>query len=131
MRTKKTTIIKLVFAGILADCSSAASPCSEAEIVTGENGLPDLGGCEFTFAVANAYLPFNYVDPSDGVAKGWDYDVFNYMGEFMNFTPVYVPFGWDGMIQAVADGEFDFAGDGITITAERVEIIDFSEVYIH
>ena len=52
------------------------------------------------------------------------------MGELMNFTPVYVPFGWDGMIQAVADGQFDIAGDGITITAERDEIIDFSEGYI-
>jgi polar amino acid transport system substrate-binding protein len=130
VRTKKTKMLLLVFAGILAACSNAATPCSEAEIGTGENGLPDLGGCEFTFAVENAYLPFNYVDPSDGVAKGWDYDVFNYMGELMNFTPVYVPFGWDGMIQAVADGQFDIAGDGITITAERDEIIDFSEGYI-
>ena len=130
MRTKKTTILLLVFAGILAACSTAATPCSEAEIGTGENGLPDLGGCEFTFAVENAYLPFNYVDPSDGVAKGWDYDVFNYMGELMNFTPVYVPFGWDGMIQAVADGQFDIAGDGITITSERDKIVDFSEGYI-
>ena len=78
VKTKKSTILLLVFAGILAACSSAATPCSEAEIGTGDNGLPDLGGCEFTFAVENAYLPFNYVDPSDGVAKGWDYDVFNY-----------------------------------------------------
>ena len=42
------------------------------------------------FAVENAYLPFNYVDPADGEAKGWDYDVFNHMAELMNFTPVYV-----------------------------------------
>ena len=131
MECEKTTILLLVFAALLTACSSAATPCSEAEIGTGENGLPDLGGCEFTFAVENAYLPFNYVDPTDGVAKGWDYDVFNYMAELMNFTPVYVPFAWDGMIQAVADGQFDIAGDGITITAERDEIIDFSDGYIN
>ena len=131
MRNKKITIFLLVFAAVLAACSGSATPCSEAEIGTGDNGLPDLGGCEFTFAVENAYLPFNYVDPADGVAKGWDYDVFNYMAELMNFTPVYVPFAWDGMIQAVADGQFDIAGDGITITAERDKIVDFSDGYIN
>jgi len=131
VRNKKITIFLLVFAAVLAACSGSATPCSEAEIGTGDNGLPDLGGCEFTFAVENAYLPFNYVDPADGVAKGWDYDVFNYMAELMNFTPVYVPFAWDGMIQAVADGQFDIAGDGITITAERDKIVDFSDGYIN
>ena len=35
------------------------------------------------------------------------------------------------MIQAVADGQFDIAGDGITITEERDEIIDFSTGYIN
>ena len=34
------------------------------------------------------------------------------------------------MIQAVADGQFDMAADGITITAERAEVVDFSEGYI-
>ena len=34
------------------------------------------------------------------------------------------------MIQAVADGQFDAAADGITITEERDEIVDFSVGYI-
>src|SRR5210317_1392627 len=112
-------------------CSGTATPCDEVDITTGDNGLPDLGGCEFTFAVENAYLPFNYIDAETGEALGWDYDVFNYMGELMNFTPVYVPTAWDGMIQATADGQFMIAGDGITITSERDEIVDFSDGYIN
>ena len=112
-------------------CSGTATPCDEVDIATGDNGLPDLGGCEFTFAVENAYLPFNYIDAETGEAAGWDYDVFNHMGELMNFTPVYVPTAWDGMIQATADGQFMIAGDGITITAERDEIVDFSNGYIN
>ena len=34
------------------------------------------------------------------------------------------------MIQAVADGQYDMAADGITITEERREIVDFSDGYI-
>ena len=130
LKSKKTLILVFALAMIATACSSAAVPCDEVEIGTGSNGLPDLDGCEFTFAVENAYLPFNYVDPADGEAKGWDYDVFNHMAELMNFTPVYVPAAWDGMIQAVADGQYMIAGDGISITAERDNIVDFSDSYI-
>ena len=130
MKNKKSLLLILILCLVAAACSTAATPCDEVEITTGENGLPDLNGCEFTFAVENAYLPFNYVDAADGEAKGWDYDVFNYLAEQMNFTPVYVAAAWDGMIQAVADGQYMIAGDGISITAERDKIIDFSDSYI-
>jgi polar amino acid transport system substrate-binding protein len=35
------------------------------------------------------------------------------------------------MIQAVAQGQFDLAADGITITEDRAEIVDFSDGYIN
>ena len=131
MKNKKTLILIFALAMVATACSGTATPCDEVDITTGDNGLPDLGGCEFTFAVENAYLPFNYIDAETGEALGWDYDVFNHMGELMNFTPVYVPTAWDGMIQATADGQFMIAGDGITITSERDEIVDFSNGYIN
>jgi phosphate/phosphite/phosphonate ABC transporter binding protein len=39
-------------------------------------------------------------------------------------------FGWDTMIASVAEGQFDMATDGITITEERSQIADFSDGYI-
>jgi polar amino acid transport system substrate-binding protein len=38
--------------------------------------------------------------------------------------------GWETMIEAVRQGQFDIAMDGITINDEREEVIDFSEPYI-
>ena len=93
--------------------------------------LPDLGGREVTIAVENAYLPFNYIDPETGEPAGWDYDVWDEICRLLNCTPVYVEASWEGMIQAVADGQFDAAADGITITEDRAEIVDFSEGYIN
>ncbi len=126
----------LDYDGIAEDVGEASEatgtgPCSEATISTGSNGLPDLGGCNMIIAVENAYIPFNYIDLADGKAKGWDYDVFNELSNLLNFVPVYTPASWDGMIQAVADGQFDIAGDGITITDERDKIIYFSYGYIN
>jgi polar amino acid transport system substrate-binding protein len=96
-----------------------------------EDMLPDLEGQEITIAVENAYLPFNYIDPETGEPAGWDYDVWNEICALINCTPDYVEASWEGMIQAVADGQYDAAADGITITEDRAEIVDFSEGYIN
>jgi len=92
--------------------------------------LPDLGGIEITIAVENAYLPYNYIDPDTGEPAGWDYDVWDAICVLLNCTPIYVEAAWEGMIQAVADGQFDAAGDGITIKPSRAEIVDFSMGYM-
>ncbi|WP_420629824.1 transporter substrate-binding domain-containing protein [Candidatus Leptofilum sp.] len=101
------------------------------ETMDDESGLPDLGGREVTIAVENAYLPFNYIDPDTGEPAGWDYDVWNEICSLLNCSPVYIEAGWEGMIQAVADGQYDAAADGITITEDRAEIVDFSNGYIN
>ena len=95
-----------------------------------EGGLPDLGGREVTIAIEYAYLPFNYIDPETGEGAGWDYEVWDEICNLLNCTPVYTEAAWEGMIQAVADGQFDAAADGITITADRAEIVDFSMGYV-
>ncbi|MCZ7535092.1 MAG: transporter substrate-binding domain-containing protein [Acidimicrobiia bacterium] len=92
--------------------------------------LPDLDGREVTVAVENAYLPFNYIDPATGDGAGWDYDAWNEICDRLNCVPKYQEAAWEGMIQAVGDGQFDAAADGITITDERKEVVDFSDGYI-
>ncbi|MEZ4516918.1 MAG: transporter substrate-binding domain-containing protein [Chloroflexota bacterium] len=113
-----------------SDVPTEAEP-SEAQEPGGTVSLPDLGGREITVAVENAYLPFNYIDPQTGEPAGWDYDAINAMCELLNCTPTFVEAAWEGMIQAVADGQYDMAADGITITDDRAEIVDFSMGYIN
>jgi polar amino acid transport system substrate-binding protein len=112
-----------------AEEPAAEEPAAEEPAAEGE-GLADLGGREVTIAVENAYLPFNYYDPETGEPAGWDYEVWDEICRRLNCVPSYVETGWEGMIQAVADGQFDVAADGITITEERDEIVDFSVGYI-
>jgi polar amino acid transport system substrate-binding protein len=90
--------------------------------------LPDLGGRTVTVAVENAYPPFNNLN-EDGEPEGWDYDVVNEICARLNCVPEFIQASWEGMIAAVANGEYDMAGDGITITEERAQIVDFSKGY--
>ena len=122
----------IVASMILAACAPAATPTPEPEVVEPEEEmmLPDLGGREITIAVENAYLPFNYITLETGEAGGWDYDFIDEACARLNCVPVWIEFAWDTMIAAVADGQFDMATDGITITEERAKNVDFSDGYV-
>lgn len=92
--------------------------------------LVDLNCREIKIAVENAYLPFNYIELDTGEPGGWDYDTWNEICTRLHCTPVYVEAAWEGLIQSVADGQFDAGGDGITINDDRSQIVDFSTGYI-
>jgi polar amino acid transport system substrate-binding protein len=110
------------------DDDDAASTTSLDDAADGD--LPDLDGRSVSVAVENAYLPFNYIDPTSGEPAGWDYDAWDAICEKLNCEPDYQEAAWEGMIQAVADGQFDAAADGITINDERKQQVDFSDGYI-
>lgn len=99
-------------------------------VVAQDMELPDLEGQTITVAVENAYPPFNYIDERSGEAVGWDYDTINEICRRINCVPEYIETSWEGMIVAVSNGEFDMAADGISITEERMEVVDYSMPYI-
>lgn len=125
--------IGLISAACSGEDTSAQNQDSAASSSTsGQSGdyLVDLGGREVTIAVENAYLPFNYIDAETGEPGGWDYAAIDDICGRLNCVPSYRQFEWDPMIQAVADGQFDVAADGITITEDRAKVVDFSDGYI-
>ncbi|HSM70350.1 MAG TPA: transporter substrate-binding domain-containing protein [Anaerolineales bacterium] len=122
---------------VLSACGGAATPTPmpvEPDGGTGATGgLPDLGGREVLIAVENAYNPFNFIDETTGEAVGYDYDLFNEACARLNCTPVFVQTSWDTIVAVMGgtgQAEFDIAADGITITAERAQNVDFSDPYI-
>ncbi len=112
------------------DTAEEAPAEEEAAAESDEIVLPDLEGREITIAIENAYLPFSYISLETGEPEGWDYDAWDEITSRLNATPNYVETAWDGMIAAVAEGQYDAAANGITITPERAEIVDFSDGYI-
>ena len=121
----------VITALLLGACAQATPQATEQAPAEPSDGLPDLEGREVTIAIENAYLPFNYIDPETGEPDGWDYEVWDEICRLLNCTPNYVEAAWEGMIQAVADDQFNAAADGITITEDRAEIVAFSDGYIN
>jgi len=112
------------------DDADAADSTEDAMEDDGEF-LVDLEGRTISIAIENAYLPFNYIDAETGEPGGWDYAAIDDICSRLNCVPDYQTTDWDGMILAVSNGQFDVAADGITITEERAEIVDFSDGYIN
>lgn len=94
------------------------------------SAMPDLEGRTVTVAVENAYLPFNFILAGETEGQGWDYDAWRDICERLNCVPEFPEAAWPAVIDQVAQGEFDAAADGISITEERAEIVDYSDPYM-
>lgn len=118
---------------ILSACGTPAATQAPAQQTQApaSSGLPDLGGKTITVAVENAYPPFNTIDESTGKGKGWDYDAVAEICKRLNCKPEFKQAAWDGIFPAMAAGEYDMLADGVTITDERKQSVDFSIPYVN
>ncbi len=107
--------------------TSMPAPSRRPEVVY---DLPDLGGRVVQAVTGNDYTPLNFVDPKTGEAVGWEYDAVEEICRRLNCEVSWNVTSWEAMIPAVANGQFDVGMDGITITAERAEQVDFSAPYM-
>ena len=120
-KTLKLLVLAAVLALVAAACSDDDSSDSEAG---------DLGGRTVTVAVENAYTPYNFIDADTNEAMGWDYDAWREICERLNCVAEFVEAGWPDVIVETGQGEYDTAADGISITDERKEVVDFSDPYM-
>jgi polar amino acid transport system substrate-binding protein len=123
----------LVLASLVLSACGGAEPTEAPAAPVQSSGLPDLGGKEILIAVENAYNPFNFIDEATGKGVGYDYDVFAEACKRLNCKPTFVQTGWDTIVAVMGgtgNAEFDIAADGITITPERAQHVDFSTPYI-
>ncbi len=126
MKLRKITIV--VALGLVAALAACGSSSGKTDIKT--TSKTDLGGKTVTIAVENQYPPFNYINKDTNKAEGWDYTTWRAICKIANCKPVFKETGFEGMIQAVSDGQFDAAADGITITPDRAKVVAFSDGYI-
>lgn len=88
-----------------------------------------------------AYAPYNWqaTEESDNTipienvngafADGYDVQIAKMVAEGLELEPVAVKLEWDGLIEALGNGQIDVIIAGMTATPERAESIDFTDPY--
>ncbi|HEX4297015.1 MAG TPA: transporter substrate-binding domain-containing protein [Devosia sp.] len=118
MRSAVSTLVATVFAALMVGSAAAAT------------ALPDLKGRVIQAVTENAYTPLNFADPKTGQGIGWEYDATNEIAKRLDAKVNWNIMSWDPMIEAVHEGQYDIAMDGISITDERKKQVDFSDPYM-
>ena len=87
-----------------------------------------------------AYAPFNWtqsddsngavkIAESDNFANGYDVQMAKKIAESIGYDLIVVKTEWDGLIPALQSGKIDIIVAGMSITADRAQVVDFSDVY--
>jgi octopine/nopaline transport system substrate-binding protein len=79
-------------------------------------------------ATEGAYAPWNFTDPS-GKLVGFEVDLANDLCKRMKTDCEIVAQNWDGIIPGLTAGKYDAIMAGMSITAKRMEVINFSNAY--
>ena len=79
---------------------------------------------------AEPYPPFTSPDAS-GNWEGWEVDFTKAICAEAKLDCVITPVAWDGIIPALTSSKIDMIIGSMTITAERLQTIDFSDKYFY
>ena len=128
--TKMTRkIIAIVLAMVMCLCFAACGKTEET-------------GDVLRVAMECAYAPYNWTqaDDSNGAvpisgtndyAYGYDVMMAKLIAESMGKELEIVKLDWDSLVPAVMSGDVDLVIAGQSITAERLEVVDFSDPYFY
>jgi len=76
------------------------------------------------------YRPFTALDKGTGEYSGFDVDMARALAEALGVSLAFAPTTWGGMAKGLADGEFDIAMGGVSVTLDRQKIGFFSAPYL-
>jgi polar amino acid transport system substrate-binding protein len=85
-------------------------------------------GEKYVIGTDSTYPPFEFVDAS-GTIQGFDIDITKALCAQMKAECSFVSTDWDGIIPALNAKKFDMIVSSMSITPERLKLVDFSNKY--
>lgn len=127
----------------LTACGPAAEddPDAAVEEAIGSDNIAFAPGSTLRVGMEAAYAPYNWQateeseftipieNVSGAYADGYDVQIAKTIAEGLEMEPVAVKLEWDGLIEALGQGQIDVIIAGMTATPEREESIDFTDPY--
>ncbi|MFW6323737.1 MAG: amino acid ABC transporter substrate-binding protein [Desulfovibrionales bacterium] len=84
---------------------------------------------EIVIGLDDAFPPMGF-RKDDGTLVGFDIDAAEEVGRRLGIEIVWQPTAWDGVIHSLNAKKFDCIWNGMTITEERAQKVNFTEPYI-
>ncbi len=83
---------------------------------------------KYVCGIDGDYPPYSFMG-SDGKPTGFDVESLQWIAKEMGFEVEIKPTAWDGIIPALLAKKIDMVYSGMTASAERKKVVDFSIVY--
>lgn len=139
MKKLLTLLLALTMTVAMTACSSSDDTADDADVA--EDAVVEEGGT-LRVAMECAYAPYNWTQTTDengavpisgssDYAYGYDVMMAKLMADSMGMELEIVALGWDAIIPAVQAGTVDMAICGQSITADRLEMVDFTDPYYY
>ena len=77
------------------------------------------------------YRPFTMLDRETGEYSGFDIDMARSLAKALGVSIAFAPTTWGGLAKGLADGDFDIAMGGVSVTLDRQKIGFFSVCALH
>ncbi|WP_024927611.1 MULTISPECIES: ABC transporter substrate-binding protein [unclassified Mesorhizobium] len=94
--------------------------------------LPSLSSAQalkkYVFVTGGDFAPYDMTNP-DGTFYGFEIDLLQQISKRAKFDYEIRQMAWDGMMQSLMDKKFDAIIYSVTITDERLKVVDFSLPY--
>lgn len=130
--------VSLILCAVLLLGLMAVAGCGKANDKSAEKASDQKG--EFKVGLECGYAPFNWTQATDAngavpisgskeFAGGYDVEIAKILAEGMGKELVIVKTAWDGLPPAVQSGSIDAIIAGMSPTADRKKMIDFSDNY--
>lgn len=131
-------ITYILLAGVLFGCSSAGMLPPNME----ENGNPPPPGPQMQSSVdaikekgtivigTSITKPFEYYDPETHELVGFDVDLANAIADDLGVSIEWVDMPFANLLPALEDQKVDMTIAAMYITADREEVVDFSQPYL-
>lgn len=141
MRRSITVLLALVMILSLAACGSSAPAATAAPAAPAAQAEESASRGTLRVGMECAYAPNNWQESAasdtnlpienlpGGFAEGYDVQIARLIGEATGYDIAVVMLSWDGLIEALNQGQIDMIIAGMADTAARREAINFSDPY--
>lgn len=148
-KTMKKIAVALMTAAMAAAALTAcggskSTPETKAEAPAGSEAAGSESGDKKVLKVAMecSYAPYNWTQPTDAngavpisggsdYAYGYDVMMAKKIADELGYELEIVKLDWDSLVPAVQSGKVDCVIAGQSITAQRMESVDFTEPYYY